>query len=73
MNKRAKDLPLRMFQARRRTFEEYCGMREYQNIMLKMLVKDKFPYTDCGELTRADLQRGIEILDQFVFIGMNEM
>ena len=35
------------------TFDEYCAMPEYQNIMVKMLVKDKFPYGNYGELTEV--------------------
>jgi hypothetical protein len=39
----------------------------------KMLVKDKFPYGDYGELTVEDMEEGKRNLDKFVFIGMNEM
>jgi hypothetical protein len=38
-----------------------------------MLVKDKFPYGDYGELTVEDMEEGKRNLDKFVFIGMNEM
>ncbi len=38
-----------------------------------MLVKDKFPYTDCGPLGPLDLEQGKRNLDKFVFVGLNEM
>lgn len=38
-----------------------------------MLVKDKFPYTDCGPLGPQDLEQGKRNLDKFVFVGLNEM
>jgi len=48
-------------------------MPEYQNIMVKMLVKDKFPYGDYGVLGPKDLATAISRLNQFVFVGLNEM
>lgn len=64
---------IRSGKARKFSFDEYCEMAEYQNIMIKMLVKDKFPYGDYGELTEEDMETGKANLDKFVFVGMNEM
>ena len=88
---------IRESRGNKKTFSEYCQMREYQNIMVKvtsssaacfrpettplndaawvdqMLVKDKFPYTDCGPLGPLDLEQGKRNLDKFVFVGLNEM
>jgi hypothetical protein len=38
-----------------------------------MLVKDKFPYGDYGVLGPKELATAISRLDQFVFVGLNEM
>lgn len=40
---------------------------------MKMLVKDKFPYGDYGQLTAEDMEIGKSNLNKFVFVGMNEM
>ena len=48
-------------------------MAEYQNIMTKMLVKDKFPYGNYGPLGVEDLIKGKRAIDQFAFVGFNEM
>jgi hypothetical protein len=45
--------------AKKYTFDEYCAMPEYQNIMVKMLVKDKFPYGNYGVLTEVN-RKGIK-------------
>jgi hypothetical protein len=59
--------------AKKYSFRDYCEMPEYQNILIKMLVKDKFPYGDYGTLGPLDLEEGKAVLDKFVFVGMNEM
>jgi len=64
---------VRSGKAKKYTFDDYCRMPEYQNIMIKMFVRDKFPYGDYGEITDADLVKGKANLDRFVFVGMNEM
>ena len=55
------------------SFDDYCAMPEYRNIMTKMLVKDKFPYGDYGPLGDADLREATRRLDLFAFVGLNEM
>jgi len=55
------------------TFQDYLGMEEYSNIMVKMLAKDKFPYGDYGKITQDDCDLAKRNLDKFTFVGMNEM
>ena len=54
---------------KKKSFDEYCAMREYQNIMTKMLALDKLPYGDYGELTSKHVQSAKQRLLQFAFVG----
>ena len=53
------------------SFDEYLEMPEYQNILVKMFARDKFPYFN-ATLTQADLALAKERLSRFLVVGINE-
>ena len=66
-------MKIRYGRAKKKTFEEYLAMPEYQNVMTKMLALDKLPYGDYGPLTLEHLETAKERLLEFTFVGVNEM
>ena len=53
------------------SFDEYLRMPEYQNILVKMFARDKFPYFN-ATLTQADVRLAKERLSKFLIVGINE-
>ena len=53
------------------SFDDYLGMPEYQNILVKMFARDKFPYFNAS-LTQADVALAKERLSKFLVVGINE-
>ena len=55
---------IRYGRSRKKSFDEYLAMAEYQNIMTKMLALDKLPYGNYGELDHLHLKKAKERLLQ---------
>ena len=53
------------------SFDDYLGMPEYQNILVKMFARDKFPYFNAS-LTQVDVALAKERLSKFLVVGINE-
>jgi len=53
------------------SFDDYLGMPEYHNILIKMFARDAFPYFN-ATLTEADYQLSRQRLSHFLVVGINE-
>jgi len=53
------------------SFDEYLGMPEYQNILVKMFARNQFPYFNAS-LAQADVALASSRLVRFALVGINE-